>query len=107
MDYDVIVAGVGGMGSATAAELARRGARVLGLDRDSIPNAIGSSHGVNRIIRLAYAEDSRYVPLLRRAYERWNSLLNEYEAPAMDEGADEALQEFIAKRKSELPDAWY
>ncbi len=74
MDYDVIVAGVGGMGSAAAAELASRGARVLGLDRDGIPNASGSSHGVNRIIRLAYAEDPRYVPLLRRAYERWRDL---------------------------------
>ena len=74
MDYDVIVAGVGGMGSATVAELARRGARVLGLDAASIPNDVGSSHGVNRIIRLAYMEDPRYVPLLRRAYERWRDL---------------------------------
>jgi sarcosine oxidase len=74
MDYDVIVAGVGGMGSATASELATRGARVLGLDRDAIPNERGSSHGINRIIRLAYAEDPRYVPLLRRAYERWRDL---------------------------------
>ena len=72
--YDVIVVGVGGMGSATVAELAARGARVLGLDRSSIPNDQGSSHGVNRIIRLAYAEDPRYVPLLRRAYERWHQL---------------------------------
>ncbi len=72
--YDVIVAGVGGMGSATVMELAARGSKVLGLERDSIPNAHGSSHGVNRIIRLAYAEDPRYVPLLRRAYERWHDL---------------------------------
>ena len=74
MDYDVIVAGVGGMGSATVAELASRGARVLGLDRGSIPNDSGSSHGVNRIIRLAYMEDPAYVPLLRRSYERWREL---------------------------------
>ena len=73
-EYDVIVAGVGGMGSATVAELASRGARVLGLDRASIPNESGSSHGVNRIIRLAYMEDPAYVPLLRRAYERWRDL---------------------------------
>lgn len=73
-DYDVIVVGVGGMGSATVAELAARGARVLGLDRASIPNESGSSHGVNRIIRLAYMEDPGYVPLLRRAYERWRDL---------------------------------
>ena len=74
IEYDVIVAGVGGMGSATVAELAARGARVLGLDRAGIPNDSGSSHGINRIIRLAYAEDPRYVPLLRRAYERWRAL---------------------------------
>ena len=74
MDYEVIVAGIGGMGSATVAELAARGVRVLGLDRAGIPNDSGSSHGVNRIIRLAYAEDPRYVPLLRRAYERWREL---------------------------------
>ena len=73
-EYDVIVAGVGGMGSAAVAELATRGARVLGLERAGIPNDTGSSHGVNRIIRLAYAEDPRYVPLLRRAYERWRTL---------------------------------
>lgn len=73
-EYDVIVVGVGGMGSAAVAELAGRGARVLGLERSSIPHDTGSSHGVNRIIRLAYAEDPRYVPLLRRAYERWQEL---------------------------------
>ena len=72
--YDVIVIGVGGMGSATVYELARRGLRVLGLDRFSIPNDSGSSHGVNRIIRLSYFEDSSYVPLLRRSYERWREL---------------------------------
>src|SRR3954466_11962457 len=72
--FDVIVAGVGGHGSAAVMELAKRGARVLGLERSSIPNERGSSHGINRIIRLAYAEDPRYVPLLRRAYERWRDL---------------------------------
>lgn len=69
--YDVIVAGVGGMGSAACWQLARRGKRVLGLDRFDIPNHRGSSHGQNRIIRLAYFEHPSYVPLLRRAYELW------------------------------------
>ena len=69
--YDVIVAGVGGMGSATCWQLARRGKRVLGIDRYDIPHAMGSSHGVNRIIRLAYFEHPSYVPILRRAYELW------------------------------------
>jgi sarcosine oxidase len=72
--YDAIVVGVGGMGSATVYELARRGVRVLGLERFDIPHDLGSSHGVNRIIRLAYWEDPAYVPLLRRAYELWREL---------------------------------
>src|ERR671927_496278 len=69
--YDVIVLGVGGMGSAACWHLARRGQRVLGLERYDIPHAMGSSHGQNRIIRLAYFEHPSYVPLLRRAYELW------------------------------------
>jgi sarcosine oxidase len=72
--YDVIVIGVGGMGSATCRHLARRGKRVLGLERFDIPHAMGSSHGLTRIIRLAYYEDPSYVPLLRRAYELWREL---------------------------------
>jgi sarcosine oxidase len=74
MIYDAIVVGVGGMGSATTYHLARHGAKVLALEQFNIPNSLGSSHGINRIIRLAYAEDSRYVPLLRRAYELWREL---------------------------------
>src|ERR1700737_2489044 len=72
--YDVIVAGIGGMGSAAAFHLARRGRRVLGLERFTIPNAMGSSHGASRIIRLAYFEHPSYVPLLRRSYELWREL---------------------------------
>lgn len=72
--YDVIVIGVGGMGSATAYELAKRGQRVLGLEQFDIPNDQGSSHGVNRIIRLAYYEHPSYVPLLRRSYELWSEI---------------------------------
>jgi sarcosine oxidase len=72
--YDVIVIGVGGMGSAACHHLARRGIRVLGLERFDVPHAMGSSHGFNRIIRLAYYEDPSYVPLLRRAYELWREL---------------------------------
>jgi sarcosine oxidase len=71
MVYDVIVVGIGGMGSAAAWQLARRGQRVLGLERFDIPHAHGSSHGVSRIIRLPYYEDPAYVPLLRRAFELW------------------------------------
>src|SRR5579859_1697864 len=76
--YDAIVVGVGGMGSAAAYHLARRGRRVLGLERFAIPNEMGSSHGVSRIIRLAYFEDPSYVPLLRRSFELWRRLEGEY-----------------------------
>ena len=72
MTYDVIVAGVGGMGSATCWQLARRGQRVLGLERFDVPHSMGSSHGISRIIRLPYYEDPAYVPLLRRAYTLWH-----------------------------------
>src|ERR1700720_2896860 len=72
--YDAIVVGIGGMGSATAFHLARRGQRVLGLERFDIPHAMGSSHGVTRIIRLAYYEHPSYVPLLQRAFELWREL---------------------------------
>jgi sarcosine oxidase len=74
MAFDVIVVGIGGMGSATAWQLARRGQRVLGLERFDIPHTMGSSHGVTRIIRLPYYEDPAYVPLLHRAYALWREL---------------------------------
>jgi sarcosine oxidase len=72
--YDVVVVGVGGMGSAALYHLARRGKRVLGIERFEIPNELGSSHGVTRIIRQAYFEHPSYVPLVRRAYELWREL---------------------------------
>jgi sarcosine oxidase len=76
--YDVIVAGVGGMGASACYHLAKRGKRVLGLERFGIPHHMGSSHGVNRIIRLAYYEDPGYVPLLRRAFELWRELQDDF-----------------------------
>jgi sarcosine oxidase len=72
--YDVIVAGLGAMGSATACHLARRGSKVLALDRFSPPHDQGSSSGRTRIIREAYFEHPSYVPLVQRAYERWEAL---------------------------------
>src|SRR5262249_32002110 len=72
--YDVIVIGVGGMGSAAAYHLAMRGATVLALEQFDIPHDLGSSHGLSRIIRLAYWEHPDYVPLVRRAYVLWREL---------------------------------
>jgi len=62
------------MGSASAHHLARRGQRVLGLEQYHPLHDLGSSHGLTRIIRLAYHEHSSYVPLLRRSYELWREL---------------------------------
>lgn len=72
--HDVIVLGLGGMGSAAAAHLAARGRRVLGLEQFTPPHDRGSSHGHTRVIRQAYFEHPAYVPLLLRAYELWHEL---------------------------------
>ena len=72
--YDVILVGLGGMGSPAAYELAARGKRVLGLEQHAPGHDRGSSHGGSRLIRQAYFEDPAYVPLVRRAYELWRRL---------------------------------
>ena len=72
--FDAIVVGLGAMGSATANELSARGATVLGLERFRTPHTQGSTHGRSRIIREAYFEHPLYVPLVRRAYEKWAEL---------------------------------
>ena len=74
MNYDVIVLGTGGVGSAAAFHAARRGAKVLGIDRYPGGHDRGSSHGETRVIRQAYFEHPDYVPLLLRAYELWRDL---------------------------------
>lgn len=73
-DFDVIVVGLGALGSAAAAQLAGRGQRVLGLEQFTPAHDRGSSHGETRMIRQAYFEDPSYVPLLRRAYQLWEDL---------------------------------
>lgn len=69
-----MVLGLGAAGSATAHALARRGLRVIGIDRHRPPHPFGSSHGSSRIIREAYFEDPRYVPLVQEAWARWREL---------------------------------
>ena len=76
-DFDVIICGLGAMGSAAAYHLARAGHSVLGLDRYQPPHTFGSSHGLTRIIREAYFEHPLYVPLVQRAYELWGDLEKE------------------------------
>ncbi|MFD5746164.1 N-methyl-L-tryptophan oxidase [Streptomyces sp. NPDC127033] len=72
--YDVIVLGLGGMGSAAACHLAARGVRVLGLEKFGPVHNRGSSHGGSRITRQSYFEDPAYVPLLLRSYELYERL---------------------------------
>jgi sarcosine oxidase len=72
--YDAIVLGAGGVGSAAMWQLARRGLRVLGIDRFAPPHGEGSSHGQTRIIRQAYFEHADYVPLLLESYRLWEEL---------------------------------
>ena len=72
--FDVIIAGLGAMGSATAGHLALRNRRVLGLDRYTPGHTMGSFHGESRIIRELYYERPVYVPLVQRAYELWREL---------------------------------
>jgi sarcosine oxidase len=79
--YDVIVVGLGGMGSATAYHLAARGVRVLGLEKFGPAHDRGASHGGSRITRQSYFEGAEYVPLLLRSYELFDAL-------ATDSGRD-------------------
>lgn len=81
--YDVIVVGLGGMGSAAAYHLAGRGKKVLGLEQYEPAHDQGSSHGESRIIRQAYFEGTEYVPLVLRAYELWERLERETDEDLM------------------------
>lgn len=74
MAFDVVVIGQGAMGSAALYHLARKGVRVLGIERFEPGHERGSSHGRTRIIRLGYYEHPSYVPLVRRAYSLWRDL---------------------------------
>ena len=75
--FDVIVLGVGSMGSSACYHLAKQGYTVLGLEQFDIPHEQGSHAGQSRIIRKAYGEDPDYVPLLERAYQNWKTLEEE------------------------------
>jgi sarcosine oxidase len=72
--FDVAVIGLGAMGSAALFNLARQGRRVIGIEQFEPGHDKGSSHGESRIIRLSYFEHPSYVPLARRAMEKWREL---------------------------------
>jgi sarcosine oxidase len=77
MNSDVIVIGLGAMGSAALYQLAMRGARVVGIDRYSPPHTLGSTHGDTRITRLAIGEGEQFVPFAIRSHEIWRELESE------------------------------
>ena len=77
MNADVIVIGLGAMGSAACYQLAKRGASVIGIDRYSPPHSLGSTHGETRITRLAIGEGVRFVPFALRSHEIWRELEGE------------------------------
>ena len=81
---DVIVMGCGGFGAAAMYHLARRGLKVIGIDRFHPPHDQGSSHGETRIIRKAYFEHPNYVPLLHRAWDLWEDLAEESHQPLIE-----------------------
>ena len=72
--FDVAVIGLGAVGSASLYQFARRGHRVLGLDRWNPPHSLGSSHGSTRITRCAVGEGDGYVPLVRRTHQIWREI---------------------------------
>ena len=76
-NFDVIVLGVGSMGSASCYELAKKGYNVLGIEQFNLPHEKGSHSGQSRIIRKAYFEHPDYVPLLEKAYKNWDILQSE------------------------------
>src|SRR5438105_80628 len=81
--YEVIVVGLGAMGSATLFHLARRGTRALGLEQFGPGHTLGSSHGDSRIIRETYFEHPLYVPLVQRAHDLWRELEDASGIPLM------------------------
>ena len=72
--HDVIVIGLGAVGSQALRVLARRGHRVLGLERFGRAHDRGSSHGHTRVTRHAYFEHPDYVPLLRVSTDAFRAL---------------------------------
>jgi sarcosine oxidase len=77
MNFEVIIIGLGAMGSAAVYQLAKKGVKVLGLDQFSPPHNLGSTHGETRVTRQAIGEGAEYVPLAMRSYELFREIENE------------------------------
>ena len=75
-NYDVIVLGMGVVGSATAYHLARAGQHVLALEQFDLDHQLGSSYGSSRIIRYAY-DHPTYIEMAKAVYPLWHDLEQE------------------------------
>src|SRR5450759_3795854 len=71
---DIVIVGLGAVGSATLYQAAKLGAKVIGIDRFVPPHDQGSSHGETRITRQAIGEGREFVPLVLRSNEIWEEL---------------------------------
>ncbi|MGI8578690.1 MAG: FAD-dependent oxidoreductase, partial [Nocardioidaceae bacterium] len=85
MRYDVVVAGLGAMGSAAAYQLAKAGVNVLGIDRFLPPHTLGSTHGDTRITRVAIGEGLAYVPLVQRSHQIWRDIERQAEVQILEQ----------------------
>ena len=74
---EVLVIGLGAMGSATLYQLAKRGVDVVGIDQYSPPHNLGSTHGETRITREAVGEGAPFVPLVMRSHVLWREIERE------------------------------
>jgi len=81
---DVIIIGLGAMGSATSMFLSHNGIKVIGFDSYSPPHEFGSSLGHTRVIREAYHEGTTYVPIVQRAYEIWFEMNENSKVPIIE-----------------------
>ncbi len=74
MQYDLIIIGSGSVGAAAGYYARRAGLNVLMTDAHQPPHQEGSHHGSSRLIRHAYGEGEKYVPLVLRAQQLWDEL---------------------------------
>lgn len=74
LETDVVIVGVGSVGSMASWQFASRGLRVIGIDRFSIPGPFSAYAGESRIFRKVYAEGGHYTPVLQRSQDLWREL---------------------------------
>lgn len=97
---DILVIGLGAMGSAALYQLARRGVKAVGLDRFAPPHTMGSSHGETRITRQAVGEGRDYVPLVLDTHRIWRELEAETSAELLNPCGLVVMRPVSARRRT-------